>query len=184
VRVELAAIFETTGRPIRRLILEQEAEWAGDPAHPEHEKYLLELGRTFYAVTSLAGICFDVLRVHEGLSHYSLYGDTLKCSADRLAKGAKQKPEVEGYQEFAEAVSALVTKRNDFIHSMPTAYGLLRNDPKKIFHAVEFYAIESLQALTAEFNGATALGSRVLYADDGAYVDRWYEQQSSPTKNE
>ena len=67
---------------------------------------------------------------------------------------------------------------------MPTAYGLLRNDPKKNFQTVEFYSIESLQALTAEFNDASTLGSRVLYADDGAYVDRWYEQQSSATKNE
>lgn len=164
--------------------MDSRAEWAGDPAHPDHERYLLELGRAFYAVTSLAGICFDVLRVHEGLSDYSLYGDTLKCSADRLAKGAKQNQQVDGYQEFAEAVSTLVTNRNDFIHAMPVAHGLLRNDPKKNFQTVEFYSIESLQGLTAQFNAASSLGSRVLYADDGAYVDRWYEQQSSATRNE
>ena len=47
-----------------KIMMTSNTEWAGDPGHPSHNDYLLELGRATYAAAGLAGIAFDVLRIH------------------------------------------------------------------------------------------------------------------------
>ena len=56
----------------------------GDPNHHDHEAYLLELGRATYAAAGLAGIAFDVLRIHGGFDSADLYSDPLGTLQGRL----------------------------------------------------------------------------------------------------
>ena len=55
----------------------------GDPNHPDHEAYLLELGRATYAAAGLAGIAFDVLRIHGGFDSADLYRVLLQSWGSR-----------------------------------------------------------------------------------------------------
>lgn len=56
----------------------------GDPGYPSHNDYLLELGRATYAAAGLAGIAFDVLRIHGGVDSAELYSDPLGTLQGRL----------------------------------------------------------------------------------------------------
>lgn len=49
----------------------------GDPRHELHGGWLLELGRTTYIASRVAGICFDVLRVRADARSRDLYRDPL-----------------------------------------------------------------------------------------------------------
>lgn len=77
--------------------MSMEAQYPGDPRHPDHPEWLLELGRATYAAAGLSGIAFDLLRVHSGLESKDLYKDPLGRLLEKLRKSP---PAVDGDREF------------------------------------------------------------------------------------
>ncbi len=148
-----------------------EAEHAGDPGHPDHEAYLLELGRATYAAAGLAGIAFDVLRVHAGVDSAALYSDPLGTLENRL-RGSR--PALKGIDEFIDLLGDARIVRNDFIHALPVKHGLHRRMTKDLGYVRDFYSIESLREARELFERARRRGNEVLYSDGGDAIKRWY----------
>lgn len=103
------------------------AEYPGDPGHPDHEEYLLELGRATYAAAGLSGIAFDVLRIHGGFDSAALYSDPLGTLENRLHSSG---PCLEDINEFLSLLSRAREARNDLIHALPVKHGLHRRISK------------------------------------------------------
>ena len=93
--------------------------YPGDPQHPRHEEYLLELGRATYVAASLAGIAFDILRVHDGIDSVALYNDPLGRLKMRLEKAELP---LNGMEEFLELLEESRVARNDLIHEIGRAH--------------------------------------------------------------
>ncbi|GAA1188251.1 hypothetical protein [Nesterenkonia xinjiangensis] len=146
-------------------------EHAGDPLHPDHEKYLLELGKATYAAAGLAGIAFDVLRIHSGISSSALYSDPLGTLENRL-RGSRV--DLEGIDEFIELLHDARLLRNDLMHALPVKHGLHRRMRKDLGYVKNFFDVESLRTARKLFESARRTGNRVLYSDDGEAVRRWY----------
>lgn len=144
---------------------------AGDPGHPNHEVYLLELGRATYAAAGLAGIAFDVLRIHGGFDSAALYSDPLGTLENRL-RGSR--PQLQGIDEFIELLGQARIMRNDLIHALPVKHGLHRRLTKDLGYVRNFYSVESLRDARELFERARRRGNEVLYSDGGAAVRRWY----------
>ncbi|MEW1990134.1 hypothetical protein AB0365_16965 [Brevibacterium casei] len=98
-----------------------------NPGHPDHEEYLLELGRATYAAAGLAGIAFDVLRIHGRFESAALYNDPLGTLENRL-KGIR--PPLDGIDEFLSLLAEARVVRNDLIHALPVKQGLHRRTSK------------------------------------------------------
>lgn len=148
-------------------------EHAGDPDHPNHEAYLLELGRAAYAAAGLAGIAFDVLRIHGGFDSTALYSDPLGTLESRL-RGSR--PELEGIDEFLGLLGEARIVRNDLIHALPVKHGLHRRVTKDPGYEKSFYSVESLREARQLFERASRRGNEVLYSDGGEAIRRWYAQ--------
>lgn len=103
------------------------ADDAGEPGHPDHEAYLLELGRATYAAAGLAGTAFDVLRIHGGLDPAALYSDLLGILENRLRRS---RPAVDGIDEHIDLLDVARIVRNDLIHTVPVQHGLHRRSTK------------------------------------------------------
>jgi hypothetical protein len=151
------------------------AEHAGDPGHPDHTAYLLELGRATYAAAGLAGIAFDVLRIHGGFDSAALYSDPLGTLENRL-RGSR--PELGGIDEFIELLGRARIVRNDLIHALPVKHGLHRRLTKDLGYVRNFYSVESLRDARTLFERVRRKGNEVLYSDDGEAIRRWYAQPS------
>lgn len=147
------------------------AEYAGDPGHPDHEDYLLELGRATYAATGLAGIAFDVLRIHSGFDSAALYNDPLGTLENRLKTS---RPPLDGLDEFLLLLAKARVVRNDLIHALPVKHGLHRRTSKDLSYVRNFYSVESLREARALFKQTRSKGNKVLYSDGGAAIRRWY----------
>lgn len=147
------------------------AEYAGDPEHPDHEDYLLELGRATYAAAGLAGIAFDVLRIHSGFDSAALYSDPLGVLEDRLKNN---RPPLDGLDEFLSLLADARKVRNDLIHALPVKHGLHRRTSKDLSYVRNFFTVEAVCEARELFEQARRKGSEVLYSDDGAAIRRWY----------
>lgn len=159
-----------TGRD--RPVTTSSANYAGDPSHPDHDVYLLELGRATYAAAGLAGIAFDVLRIHGGLASNDLYDDAL----GRLERRLKESPPpVDELDEFLSLLEAARLTRNDLIHALPVQHGLYRRTTKNLRYVRKFYTIESLREARTLMERARSKGNKVLYSDGGAAIKLWYE---------
>lgn len=111
----------TTHMTSRHNVEMTEAEHAGDVAHPDHQQWLLALGRANYASQLLAGTAVDVLRVHCGVDFWTLLPDTLGNLIKRLAREDQQPDQIPGLATWlAELDQALI----------------VRNDLASIFHGV------------------------------------------------
>lgn len=152
-----------------------EADHAGDPSHPNHEAYLLELGRATYAAAEVAGIAFDVLRIHGGFDSAALYSDPLGKLEDRL-RGSRF--EADGIEEFISMLGDARVMRNDLIHALPVKHGLHRRLTKDLGYARDFFSVDSLREAQELFERTRRKGNEVLYSDGGKAIKRWYERPS------
>lgn len=152
------------------------AEHAGDPSHEDHEAYLLELGRATFAAAGLAGIAFDVLRIHSGFDSAELYNDPLGTLETRL-KG--KRPPLDGLDDFLALLGEARIVRNDLMHALPVKHGLHRRIAKDPRYVNNFYSVESLRNARMLFERAGRKGNEVLYSDGGEAIRRWYEQPRS-----
>lgn len=149
------------------------AEHAGDPKHPDHEAYLVELGRATYAAAGLSKIAFDVLRIHSGIVSKELYDDPLGRLERRLKNNP---PPLSGLEDFLSLLGLARLMRNDLIHALPVKHGLYRRTTKDTRHVREFYSVESLREARSLFERARHKGNKVLYSDGGEAINRWYEK--------
>lgn len=152
------------------------AEHAGDPGHPDHVTYLLELGRATYAAAGLAGIAFDVLRIHSGVDSAALYSDPLGALENRLRSS---RPALDGIDEFVSLLGDARIVRNDLLHALPVKHGLHRRMTKDIGYVRDFYSVESLREARELFERARRRGNEVLYSDGGEAIKRWYAQPTT-----
>lgn len=150
--------------------------FAGDPRHPQHSEYLLELGRATFASIRLAGVCFDILRVLGDHPEQSLYRDDLGRLERKLAPLRERWPEVESLPSFMAALGPARELRNDLIHALPVKDGLARRTDGSPKRHITFYSTSDLAAATARFTRTARLGSDVLYHDHGSFVRAWYSR--------
>ncbi len=159
-----------------KIMMTSNAEWAGDPGHPSHNDYLLELGRATYAAAGLAGIAFDVLRIHGGVDSAGLYSDPLGTLQGRLNNNP---PPLDGIDGFLVLLDEARKMRNDLAHSLPVKHGLHRRTTKDLDYVRNFYTVESLREARTLFEKARRKGSQVLYSDGGEAIKRWYSAPQS-----
>lgn len=149
-----------------------EPEFPGDPRHPDHEEWLLELGRATYVAAGLSGIAFDILRVHAGKESKDLYKDPL----GRLLRLLRDNPPVlDGMQDFMDLAEKALTTRNDLLHALPVLHGLHRRRSDDLSYVRNYFDLEALREATAIMTMARRKGNEVLYADGGEGVRRWTE---------
>lgn len=151
-------------------------EHAGDPRHPEHEEWLLELGRATYAASRVAGICFDLARVFGSVDSAAMYSDPLGVLINRL-KPLGNKGSVPGLAPFIGQLEAAREDRNDLLHALPVAHGLHRRKSKEPHYVRNFFDIEDLKRVTQSLSEAARRGNTLLYHDGGVAVQAWYQTQ-------
>ncbi len=144
---------------------------AGDPSSPEHEAWLLELGRATYAASRLAGVTVDILRVHGGDDAKDLYDLTHGRLLGRLEAKNLSLP---GIMAFLDHAKAAVAARNDLLHALPVAYGLHRRRASDLSYVADFYDVESVRRITERLLQAAREGNKVLYSLGQAAIDQWY----------
>lgn len=149
-----------------------DAEYPGDPRHPEHTDWLLELGRATYAAAGLSGIAFDLLRVHSGFESGDLYKDPLGRLLDKLRTSP---PAVEGIEDFITLAKEALMVRNDVLHALPVLHGLHRRRSDDHGYVRNYCDLDSLREATQVMGNASRKGNEVLYADGGEAVRRWAE---------
>jgi len=154
-------------------------EHHGDPRHPRHSDFLRELGVAVFAAAGVAGIIVDILRIHHNVAFFDLVDKDLGGLVATLRRYAETGSSVPGLLSYAAEVDRVRVKRNDMIHALPVLHGLHRRTARDRGRVVNFYSIESLQAVAAEFGAARARGSSLLYYDGGAAVRAWYERGGS-----
>lgn len=149
-----------------------DVEYPGNPRHPEHTDWLLELGRATYAAAGLSGIAFDLLRVHSGFESGELYKDPL---GRLLEKMRTSPPTVEGIEDFIALAEEALVVRNDVLHALPVLHGLHRRRSDDLGYVRNYYDLNSLREATQVMENASLKGNEVLYADGGEAVRRWVE---------
>lgn len=149
-----------------------DAEYPGDPRHPAHTDWLLELGRATYAAAGLSGIAFDLLRVHSGFESEDLYKDPL---GRLLKKLRRTPPAVDGIEDFIALAEEALVVRNDVLHALPVLHGLHRRRSDDLGYVRNYYDLASLREATQVMQNARRKGNEMLYADGGEAVRRWVE---------
>jgi hypothetical protein len=149
----------------------------GNPQHPEHETWLVELGRATDAAALLATTVFDLLRIHGGIEASDMYRDHLGRLERRARAMVRVSPPPTEMEAFLDLLPDARETRNDLLHATRVRDGLYRrvDDPYRIR---EFFSIESLQEARAEMTAASRQGNRALYVDGGAAVRAWYARMS------
>ncbi|HWM34194.1 MAG TPA: hypothetical protein VNR36_08165 [Pseudolysinimonas sp.] len=148
-------------------------EAAGDPRHPDHEAWLLELGRATYAASRVAGVSFDILRVFDGISSHSMYSDPLGILLKRIQSLKSRRSDLPGLNEFAESLDASRTVRNDLIHALPVKDGLHRRMTNDRAYVHNFYSVEDVRSAVTQLEATWRIGSHLLYHDGGEAVRAW-----------
>lgn len=146
----------------------------GDPRHPDHDSFLLELGRATYAADRLAGICFDILRVLKGVPSRDMYEVPLGTLQRRLDPLMRSSP-VPGLADFVDQLERARLARNDLLHALPVKDGLHRRKKDDPRYVRNFFTVADVQEVTAVLSAAHRTGSDVMYHDGGAAVRAWYE---------
>jgi hypothetical protein len=154
-----------------------DAEHPGDPNHPDHEQWLLELGRANYAAARLAGVTFDILRVHGGYASADLYRDELGKLQGKLANITEA--DVPGITAFRSELGSARETRNDLAHALPVLYGLHRRRRGDLAFVRNFFTIDDIRAVTDELDRCHKAGSAVLHCDGGAAATAWYTKGGS-----
>lgn len=145
-------------------------EYPGDPRHPEHTDWLLELGRATYAAAGLSGIAFDLLRVHSGFESEDLYKHPLGRLLEELRRTP---PAVDGIEDYITLAEEALVVRNDVLHALPVLHGLHRRRSDDVGYVRNYYDLASLREATQVMENARRKGNEVLYADGGEAVRRW-----------
>ncbi len=156
---------------------DQQTSHAGDPRHPQHDQWLLELGRATYAASKVAGICFDLARVLGGVDSASMYCDPMGKLVDRLRPLAK-KGTVPGLEKFVSLAESARDDRNDLVHALPVQSGLHRRKSGDLGYVRNFFEVDQLAAVTRSLTEVALAGNQLLYQDDGAAVAAWYAKSS------
>jgi hypothetical protein len=156
-----------------RTVSDSGTPYAGDPQHPDHPKYLTELGAAVYAAAGVAGIASDILRVHLGEDTMDLVDDPLGVLIKKLEQHDKSGSTIPGLTDFIVQLNAMLPMRNDVIHALPVAYGLHRRTKKDAYRVVNFYSIADLEAARKEFERVSRIGNGLLYFDGGKAVEAW-----------
>src|SRR5690348_12527333 len=89
-------------------VTQASAPYAGDPAHPDHPKYLTELGAAVYAAAGVAGVASDVLRVHLGEDTMDLVDDPLGVLIKKLEQHDKSGSTIPGLTDFIVQLNAML----------------------------------------------------------------------------
>ena len=149
------------------------AQYPGDPRHLDHSEFLLELGHATYAASRLAGIAFDILRVHKDALSADLYNDPL----GRLEKKLREFPPdgLPGLEEFMTQLASARTSRNDLLHALPVQNGLHRRRKEDPDSSATSSQSRISATCARELLNAHRKGSEVLYSDGGAAIKKWYE---------
>ena len=155
------------------------SEHHGDHRHPRHSDFLREIGVAVFSAAGVAGIVVDILRIHHNVAFFDLVDKDLGGLVAALRRHAETDNSVPGLLAYAEEVDRVRVKRNDLIHALPVLHGLHRRTAKDRVRVVNFYSIEALQAVTAEFDAVRGRGNHLLYYDGGAAVRAWYERGGS-----
>ncbi|WP_134772186.1 hypothetical protein [Ornithinimicrobium flavum] len=148
----------------------------GNSQHPEHEQWLLELGRATYAASRVAGICFDLARVFGNVDSAAMYSDPLGALINRLQPLGKR-GSVPGLDPFIAQLESARDDRNDLLHALPVADGLHRRKSKEPYYVRNFFDVAELQQVTRSLSEAAHRGNELLYHDGGAAVQAWYQGQ-------
>ena len=154
---------------------DQVTRYAGNPRHPDHEAWLLELGRATYSASRVAGICFDLARILGGVESADMYSDPLGTLINRL-QPIGRRGDVDGLAEFIEQLGAAREDRNDLLHALPVADGLHRRKTSEPAYVRNFFDVEDLAAVISSLTATARVGNGLLYQDGGAAVRRWYER--------
>jgi hypothetical protein len=149
---------------------------SGDPQHPNHEEWLLELGRASYAAARVAGICFDLARVFGSVDSADMYNDPLGTLINRL-NPLEKKGAVPGLGAFIKQLDSARGDRNDLLHALPVAHGLHRRSSKDSGYVRNFFDVGDLEPVTRSLSEAARRGNELLYQDGGAAVSSWYRAQ-------
>jgi hypothetical protein len=149
-------------------------EYPGDPRHPDHNAYLHELGATTYAAAGLAGISFDLLRIHDNVPSADLYDDPLGTLMNRLRGALKRGSALPELAAFIDELNQARVVRNDLIHALPVLHGLHRRTGKDLGRVVDFFTVESLREARERFENVRRKGNGILYFDGGAAIRAWY----------
>jgi hypothetical protein len=148
---------------------------AGDPRHPEHGKFLAELGRATYAAARVTGIAFDILRIFGEATSAEMYSDPLGKLVGRLATlESNDRVELPDLAQFIVVMRAAKATRNDLIHALPVKDGLHRRETSDLRKVRNFFDVDDVAAAAHELEAAWHEGSRILYHDGGAAVRAWY----------
>lgn len=151
----------------------EEPSTAGDPRHPDHEAWILELGRVTRSAAQLATICFDLARIVGGVSGEQMYDDPLGGLQQRL--GVLDPARSPLLPEFLAALDEARHTRNDIMHAFLVRDGLLRRSSKRRYDR-DFYTLSSLTSARSQLETASRLGDRILYADGGEAIEAWRQR--------
>ena len=146
---------------------------AGDPNHPQHERWLLELGRVTYASSQVATACFNLSRTHGEHTSLSLQQDTLGRAAGRLQDMVKERGSFQQLDDFVAELGPVVTLRNDVMHALTVRDGLHRRRADDPTYVRNYFEIADLRKVNAALVNAAHLGQVALYADGGKAIERW-----------
>jgi hypothetical protein len=151
-------------------------EYEGDPRHPDHGKFLAELGAAVYAAAGVAGIAVDILRTHFGEDFFDLVDDPLGGLISRLDAHDKGGSAIPGLGSFVRELRLVRDVRNDLIHALVVLHGLHRRTRRDRARVVNFFTTAELDAARLEFERVRRQGSELLYFDDGKAVRALYER--------
>jgi hypothetical protein len=154
-------------------VSEDTTPYAGDPRHPDHPKYLCELGAAVYAVSGVAGMVSAILQVHYGEDSMDLVDDPLGVLIKKLEQHDKSGSTIPGLTDFIVQLNAMLPMRNDVIHALPVLYGLHRRTKRDTHRVVNFFSIADLEAARREFERVNRIGNQLLYFDGGKAVEAW-----------
>ncbi len=147
-----------------------DVEHPGEPGHPDHQEWLLALGRATYASQALAGIAVDVLRTHCGVDFWKLVPDSLGGLVKRLERHDRAAPDVPDLTAWLVELEQALVLRNDLLHALPVKHGLHRRDAKHKSRIVNFFTVKALDDAAAIFGAARLSGNKILYHDGGTAV--------------
>ena len=151
----------------------EEPRAAGDPSHPDHDAWALELGRVTRAAAQLATICFDLARIVGGVDENKMYDDPLGGLQQRL--GGIEPKSSPLLPEFLAVLDSARHTRNDIMHAFLLRDGLLRRSSKRGYDR-EFYSISTLINTKDQLEAASRLGNQILYANGGEAVEAWRQR--------
>jgi len=150
-------------------------QFAGNPAHPDHDRWLLELGRVTREAARLTTICFDLARMVGGVDAEPLFSDPLGGLEMRLRE--LDCSESQPMKDFLAALDTARRTRNDVTHALLVTDGLLRRNTQRRYDR-GFSTVESLSEAATELRFAARIGIALLDANGGDVIDAWRQHDN------